>query len=88
MNNETYYPRSTTPVLKAIVFVSLILFVSIIMSGCSSVGVKPWQRDLMAKRSMRPITHPIVNGMDTHINYSKEASTGGQNASGGGCGCN
>ena len=88
MRNDTQYPRATTPILKAIAFVMFILILSIIMSGCSTMGVKPWQRDLMAKRSMRPVTHPIVNSMETHIDYSKEASTGGQNASGGGCGCN
>ncbi len=59
-----------------------------LLSGCSSLGVKPWERNQLAKRSMRPVTHPVVAGMVAHIDYSKEASTGGQNASGGGCGCN
>ncbi|GEM_PF-978085 len=59
-----------------------------VLSGCASLGVKPWERDQMAKRSMRPVTHPIVAGIDAHIEYSKEGSTGGQSASGGGCGCN
>ena len=88
MKNEANYPRSTTPVLRAIVFVSLIFVISIIMSGCASVGVQPWERDLMAKREMQPITHPLVAGVDDHIYFSKEASTGGKSANGGGCGCN
>ncbi|PHQ60321.1 MAG: hypothetical protein COC03_02820 [Robiginitomaculum sp.] len=88
MKNETNYPRSTTPVLRAIVLVSLIFVSSIIMSGCASVGVQAWERDLMAKREMQPVTHPLVAGVDDHIYFSKEASTGGKSANGGGCGCN
>ncbi|PHR57779.1 MAG: hypothetical protein COA47_11425 [Robiginitomaculum sp.] len=59
-----------------------------ILAGCSSLGVKPWERDLLAKRTMRPVTHRMIASIDIHTNYSKEASTGGQSASGGGCGCN
>ncbi|HHL43856.1 MAG TPA: DUF4266 domain-containing protein [Hellea balneolensis] len=88
MKNNTHYPRSTTPVLRAIFLVLLIIFVSILMTGCASVGVQPWERDLMAKREMQPVTHPIIEAMDEHIFFSKEASTGGKNANGGGCGCN
>jgi cell division protein FtsL len=88
MNNDIHYPRSTTPVLRAIGLVSLILLVSVLMTGCASVGVQPWERDLMAKRDMQPVTHPLIDGVDDHIYFSKEASTGGKNSSGGGCGCN
>ena len=88
MKNDTPYPRSTTPVLRAIALVSLVFVISVVVSGCASVGVQPWERDLMAKRDMRPITHPLVAGVDDHIYFSKEASTGGNSASGGGCGCN
>ncbi len=88
MRNETHYPRSTTPVIRAITIVSLVLFLSIILSGCTTVGVQPWERDIMAKRDMQPVTHPLVAGVDDHIYFSKEASTGGNSASGGGCGCN
>jgi len=59
-----------------------------VLTGCGTLGVKPWERDQLAKRSMRPVTHPVIANMQNHIDYSKEASTGGQNASGGGCGCN
>ena len=88
MKNNTHYPSSTTPVLRAIALVSLVFLISVIMSGCASVGVQPWERDLMAKRDMQPVTHPLVDGVDDHIYFSKEASTGGKSASGGGCGCN
>ena len=62
MKNETNYPRSTTPVLRAIVLVSLIFVSSIIMSGCASVGVQAWERDLMrsGKCSQLPILWSLV----------------------------
>ena len=88
MKTKTHYPRSTTPVLRAIAIVSLILIVSFIITGCASLGVEPWERDVMARRDMQPVTHKLVDGVDEHIYFSKEASTGGKSASGGGCGCN
>ena len=56
--------------------------------GCSSWGVKPWQRDLLAKPQMAINADPIDAGLDDHIYFSKEASSGGRSFSGGGCGCN
>jgi len=57
-------------------------------SGCASIGAKPWDRDLMARRSMQPVTHPLVAGFDDHIYFSKEGASGGRSFDGGGCGCN
>lgn len=57
-------------------------------SGCAAMSVKPWDRDLLAEKPMRFIPLPIEHGVDQHIYFSKEASTGGQDAGGGGCGCN
>jgi len=56
--------------------------------GCASFGAKPWEHDLLARESMKPSIHPLLDGMHDHIYYSKEGATGGRNASGGGCGCN
>jgi hypothetical protein len=58
------------------------------MSGCASLGAKPWDRDLMARRSMAPVTHPNISAFDDHIDFSKEGSSGGRTFDGGGCGCN
>lgn len=58
------------------------------MGGCSSLGAKPWDRDLMARRSMQPVTHPLIAGADDHIYFSKEGASGGRSFDGGGCGCN
>jgi hypothetical protein len=57
-------------------------------SGCSSMGVEPWERDILAKEEMQLTTDPIEAAIDDHIYFSKEASSGGRGFGGGGCGCN
>jgi Domain of unknown function (DUF4266) len=59
-----------------------------LLSSCSSLGVKPWERDLMAKKSMLPNSYPLEASADDHTYFSKEASAGGRGFGGGGCGCN
>ena len=56
--------------------------------GCSALGAKPWEHDLLAERAMQVSAYPIEAGMDDHIYFSKEASSGGRSFAGGGCGCN
>lgn len=58
------------------------------ISGCSSMGVEPWERDILAKEEMQLTTDPIEAATDDHIYFSKEASSGGRGFGGGGCGCN
>ena len=57
-------------------------------SACSSMGVQPWERDLLAKPGMELNHDPVEAALDEHIYFSKEASSGGQGFGGGGCGCN
>ena len=64
------------------------LFVVSQLTGCSSLGVKPWERDLLAKKSMQLNNAPLDSAIDDHIYFSKEASSGGRGFGGGGCGCN
>ncbi|HOY23118.1 MAG TPA: DUF4266 domain-containing protein [Cellvibrio sp.] len=59
-----------------------------LLNGCSSLGVKPWERDLLAKKSMQPNGYPLETAADDHTYFSKEASAGGRGFGGGGCGCN
>ncbi len=66
----------------------LLIFYIVFLTGCSSMGVEPWERDLLAKDSMQPVPHYFDNFYDEHIYFSKEASSGGQGVGGGGCGCN
>ena len=57
-----------------------------LLAGCATV--RPWDRDLLAEKRMRFIPSPMLHAIDEHIYFSKEASTGGQDVGGGGCGCN
>jgi hypothetical protein len=56
--------------------------------GCSTLGAKPWEHDLLAEHAMQINAYPIEAAMDDHIYFSKEASSGGRSFAGGGCGCN
>lgn len=58
------------------------------LPGCASVGVEPWQRDVLARPEMSLDASPIDAAIDDHIYFSKEASSGGRGFGGGGCGCN
>ncbi len=58
------------------------------LSACSSLGVKPWERDMLAKDEMALNNAPLDNRLDDHIYFSKEGSSGGRSFAGGGCGCN
>jgi hypothetical protein len=57
-------------------------------SGCASLGVKAFDRDLLARDEMRLDANPVDAAIDEHMYFSKEASSGGRSYAGGGCGCN
>jgi hypothetical protein len=59
-----------------------------VLCGCKSLGVEPWQRDVLAKPEMALDADPLDAALDDHIYFSKEASSGGRGFGGGGCGCN
>jgi hypothetical protein len=61
-------------------------FLLAVLSGC--VRVKPWERDLLARRDMAFEPDPLEAKRDAHISFSKEASMPGGAGGGGGCGCN
>jgi len=65
-----------------------IVLTSLALSACSSLGVKPWERDILARPEMQLINNPVEAALDDHIYFSKEASSGGRGFGGGGCGCN
>lgn len=58
------------------------------IAGCSTIGVKPWQRDLLARPAMQLDAYPLDSAIDDHVYFSKEAASGGRGFGGGGCGCN
>jgi hypothetical protein len=64
----------------------LISFLLLIIAGCATVH--PWDRDLLAEKKMSFNPTPMLQSIDEHIYFSKEASMGGTSVGGGGCGCN
>ena len=72
--------------MKFIVLTALLS--SLLLSGCSSLGVKPWERDILARDDMALESASMDSAFDDHIYFSKEASSGGKGFGGGGCGCN
>ncbi len=73
---------------KAVAWSLLIAALSILAGGCAAMSVKPWDRDLLSEKKMSFDPLPMQSAVDDHIYFSKEGSTGGQQATGGGCGCN
>jgi hypothetical protein len=66
---------------------NLCMLLILFLSGCGITPVQPWQRGTLARPQMQPV-HAIDSAFDDHIYFSKEASSGGQSFSAGGCGCN
>ena len=75
-------------VRRIIVVAGFLPAVLLEISGCSSMGVEPWERDVLAKEEMQLVSDPLEIAIDDHIYFSKEASSGGRGFGGGGCGCN
>jgi hypothetical protein len=76
------------PIQKNLTHRALLLGLALTLTGCSTVGVEPWQRDILAKPEMALDASPISTAIDDHIYFSKEATSGGRSLKGGGCGCN
>ena len=56
------------------------------LAGCETV--QPWERGTLARDDMQWQPDVMESKLRDHIYYSKEASSGGTGAAGGGCGCN
>ncbi len=66
--------------------ISLTLLLLGLLTACTSV--KPWERGNLAQDIMAWQPDPLKASLDNHIHFSKEGSSGGGQAAGGGCGCN
>jgi hypothetical protein len=73
---------------RHLIRLGLIALAMATLAGCSSIGIKPWQRDILARPEMALDAYPIDSAFDEHIYFSKEAASGGRGFGGGGCGCN
>jgi hypothetical protein len=56
----------------------------VMLGGCAHLGVKPWERELLARNAMLPDSDGNVSAYRDHIYFSMEAATGGRNSAGGG----
>jgi hypothetical protein len=57
-----------------------------LLCGCETV--QPWERGTLAKQEMQWQGDVMEASLREQIHSSKEASSGGTGAAGGGCGCN
>ncbi len=64
----------------------LCLLVMGLLYGCETV--QPWERGILARPEMQWQPDPMEISLQAQINTSKEATSGGMGAAGGGCGCN
>jgi len=70
------------------ILAAALLLAAAAAEGCASKRVHPWDRDLLAQVPMRLVPYPMIHAVDDHVYFSKEGATGGDDVSGGGCGCN
>lgn len=73
--------QTTRRLVRLVVALALL-----VAGGCATV--QPWDRDLLAEKKMSFNPMPMILAVDEHIYFSKEASMGGIDVAGGGCGCN
>ncbi len=74
--------------IQNIARIAILLGVMLGACGCTSLGVKPWQREMLARPQMALNAEAMDAAVDDHIYFSKEAASGGRSFGGGGCGCN
>lgn len=56
------------------------------LSGCAAVA--PYERERLASRDMQMQRNADASAGEQHANAYREASSGAEGTSGGGCGCN
>ena len=59
---------------------------TICLTGCETV--QPWERGALARPEMQLDADPLNSQLLDQVYYSKEASSGGSQVAGAGCGCN
>ena len=65
------------------------ILVLIVLGGlCACETVQPWERGTLSKDEMGWQPDLMEANLAKQVHTSKEASSGGSSAAGGGCGCN
>jgi hypothetical protein len=65
---------------------SILFLVGAAATGCAPV--KPYQRELLSKKTMVFQPDPYEDVLDLHMLEAREGAVGGYGSAGGGCGCN
>lgn len=60
----------------------------LLLSGCVSPWVKPYERQNLADPLMSFDNTPSASAFVQHMLHSREAARGAEGGAGGGCGCN
>ena len=66
----------------------LLPFLIVVCALNSCTTISPWQRGTLGLPEMQWSADPLETTLDGHVYFAKEASSGGDAAAGGGCGCN
>lgn len=65
-----------------------LLLCLLVLAASACARVKPWQREIHARRQMQAEPDPAERKLDGHVAEYREGSIGGAGVGGGGCGCN
>jgi len=71
---------------RKITLILILPVLGLLLASCTPV--RAWERGYLAKREMAWEPDGLKSALDKHVFFSKEASSGGNSAAGGGCGCN
>ena len=77
-----------TTVLRFGLLCVLVVAAGAIAGAAGCAPVKPYQREILARRYMTFHDDPDEETLDLHMLEAREGSTGGYGSAGGGCGCN
>lgn len=58
------------------------------LSWVSCVTVAPYEREHLSRPYMNVVLEAEESAFRAHVHDSREGATGGQDSTGGGCGCN
>lgn len=60
----------------------------LVVCGASCVRVRPYEREILSRPTMRFLADPYEAVLDLHMHEAREGAAGGYGSAGGGCGCN
>lgn len=72
--------------MRQLRLISMLALCALLLPSCTQV--KAWERGYLAKDEMAWDSDVLESALSDQIFFSKEASSGGNSAAGGGCGCN